>query len=218
MVYVDSLVLPLNEDMPTQMLTNPYGYTKLVIEQMLQQLIKSWSELCIGVLRYFNPIGAHKSGKTGENSQGTPNNLLPYISQVAIGKLEYLPVYGNDYPTEDGTDIRDYIHVVDLAIGHIRALKYLLDNSGLHIWNLGTGQGYLVLQIIKTFERVSGITIPHRITERRTGDIAACFADVAEAKSQLQWEAQYGLEDMIADTWYWQSQHPNGYSGCENGA
>lgn len=210
-VYGDPVTLPLTEAMPTQIPTNPYGYSKLVIEQMTAQLAESWPELRVGILRYFNPIGAHISGQIGEDPQGIPNNLMPYLSQVAIGRLESLSVYGDDYPTMDGTGIRDYIHVIDLAIGHIKALEYLQTSSGYHIWNLGTGQGYSVLELINTFEQVTSVQIPYQIVARRSGDIAACYADVSKANRELGWRATRSLEEMITDTWRWQQQNPLGY-------
>ena len=201
---------PLREDMPTGGTTNPYGTTKYFIEQILQDLCVSDSEWGVSILRYFNPIGAHKSGRIGEDPNGIPGNLMPYITQVAIGKLECLNVCGNDYPTPDGTGVRDYIHVVDLALGHIKALDRLLKVNGCEVYNLGTGKGYSVLDVVKAFEKASGIKINYRIAPRRAGDVACCYADATKAKEVLGWQAQYDIDDMCADSWRWQSQNPNG--------
>ena len=209
-VYGSKNPSPLREDMPTGGTTNPYGTTKYFIEQILQDLCISDSEWGVSILRYFNPIGAHKSGRIGEDPNGIPGNLMPYITQVAIGKLECLNVCGNDYPTPDGTGVRDYIHVVDLAIGHLKALDRLLKVKGCEVYNLGTGKGYSVLDVVKAFEKASGIKINYRIAPRRAGDVACCYADATKAKEVLGWQAQYDIDDMCADSWRWQSQNPNG--------
>ena len=209
-VYGSKNPSPLREDMPTGGTTNPYGTTKYFIEQILQDLCISDSEWGVSILRYFNPIGAHKSGRIGEDPNGIPGNLMPYITQVAIGKLECLNVCGNDYPTPDGTGVRDYIHVVDLAIGHIKALDRLLKVKVCEVYNLGTGKGYSVLDVVKAFEKASGIKINYRIAPRRAGDVACCYADATKAKEVLGWQAQYDIDDMCADSWRWQSQNPNG--------
>lgn len=209
-VYGSKNPSPLREDMPTGGTTNPYGTTKYFIEQILQDLCVSDSEWGVSILRYFNPIGAHKSGRIGEDPNGIPGNLMPYITQVAIGKLECLNVCGNDYPTPDGTGVRDYIHVVDLAIGHIKALDRLLKVKGCEVYNLGTGKGYSVLDVVKAFEKASGIKINYRIAPHRAGDVACCYADATKAKEVLGWQAQYDIDDMCADSWRWQSQNPNG--------
>lgn len=209
-VYGSKNPSPLREDMPTGGTTNPYGTTKYFIEQILQDLCISDSEWGVSILRYFNPIGAHKSGRIGEDPNGIPGNLMPYITQIAIGKLECLNVCGNDYPTPDGTGVRDYIHVVDLALGHIKALDRLLKVKGCEVYNLGTGKGYSVLDVVKAFEKASGIKINYRIAPRRAGDVACCYADATKAKEVLGWQAQYDIDDMCADSWRWQSQNPNG--------
>ena len=209
-VYGSKNPSPLREDMPTGGTTNPYGTTKYFIEQILQDLCISDSEWGVSILRYFNPIGAHKSGRIGEDPNGIPGNLMPYITQVAIGKLECLNVCGNDYPTPDGTGVRDYIHVVDLALGHIKALDRLLKVKGCEVYNLGTGKGYSVRDVVKAFEKASGIKINYRIAPRRAGDVACCYADATKAKEVLGWQAQYDIDDMCADSWRWQSQNPNG--------
>lgn len=209
-VYGSKNPSPLREDMPTGGTTNPYGTTKYFIEQILQDLCVSDSAWGVSILRYFNPIGAHKSGRIGEDPNGIPGNLMPYITQVAIGKLECLNVCGNDYPTPDGTGVRDYIHVVDLALGHIKALDRLLKVKGCEVYNLGTGKGYSVLDVVKAFEKASGIKINYRIAPRRAGDVACCYADATKAKEVLGWQAQYDIDDMCADSWRWQSQNPNG--------
>lgn len=209
-VYGSKNPSPLREDMPTGGTTNPYGTTKYFIEQILQDLCVSDSEWGVSILRYFNPIGAHKSGRIGEDPNGIPGNLMPYITQVALGKLECLNVCGNDYPTPDGTGVRDYIHVVDLALGHIKALDRLLKVKGCEVYNLGTGKGYSVLDVVKAFEKASGIKINYRIAPRRAGDVACCYADATKAKEVLGWQAQYDIDDMCADSWRWQSQNPNG--------
>jgi len=213
-VYGDPAIVPISENTPTGIPTNPYGRSKLMVEQMLADLAKSDARWNIALLRYFNPVGAHKSGLIGEDPNGIPNNLLPYIAQVAVGKLAKLAVYGDDYDTADGTGVRDYIHVVDLAKGHIAALNFILANNGLHTWNLGTGNGYSVLQMVKAFELASGKTIPYTIAARREGDIATYYADSTKAEQQLGWQARLGLDDMMSDTWRWQSNNPDGY--CKN--
>lgn len=209
-VYGKPEELPLKEDFPTST-TNPYGETKLMIERILTDLYASDQEWSISILRYFNPIGAHESGTIGEDPNDIPNNLMPYITQVAVGKRERLSVFGDDYDTHDGTGVRDYIHVVDLAKGHLQALKYTNQNVGVHIHNLGTGIGYSVLDVVKNFMKATTREIPYEITDRRPGDIAACYADPTKAKRELQWEAEKTLEDMCRDSWRWQEKNPNGY-------
>jgi UDP-glucose 4-epimerase len=209
-VYGDPRSVPIREDAPTGP-TNPYGKTKWLIEHILSDLAASDPEWAIGVLRYFNPVGAHLSGRIGESPRGIPNNLMPYVTQVAVGKRERLSVFGGDYPTPDGTGVRDYIHVVDLALGHIAALKRADRAAGIWTVNLGTGQGYSVLDIVKAFERASGRTIPYQVVARRPGDIAQCFADPTTAERELGWKASRGLEQMCADSWRWQSSNPDGY-------
>lgn len=199
-VYGTPKSVPIREDFPLST-TNPYGSTKLMIEDMLRDIAKADSEWSIALLRYFNPIGAHKSGLIGENPNGIPNNLMPFIGQVAVGRLEKLNVFGDDYPTHDGSGVRDYIHVVDLAKGHINALKKVSETKGIDAYNLGTGNGYSVLDIVKAFEKVNDIKIPYVIAPRRPGDIAECYADPKKAREELGWEAKYGIEDMCADTW-----------------
>lgn len=211
-VYGEPTQMPISEDFPTGAPTNPYGRSKLMVEELLKDLAHSDPRWSIALLRYFNPIGAHSSGLIGEDPNGTPNNLLPYVSQVAIGKLPQLSVFGNDYPTPDGTGIRDYIHVVDLAEGHLKALQAINQKTGVNIWNLGTGIGYSVLEMIRAFEQVSGQPIPYKIVDRRSGDIAECWADPAKAELELGWKTERGLQDMMADTWRWQSLNPQGYS------
>jgi len=209
-VYGDPPKVPITEDFPLSP-ANPYGRTKLIIEEILRDLHRADNAWNIVLLRYFNPVGADQSGRIGEDPNGIPNNLFPYMSQVAIGKLPFLSVFGNDYPTPDGTGIRDYIHVVDLALGHIKALDKLMSNPGVVTYNLGTGQGYSVLEIVNAFEKTSGNKIPYRITKRRPGDIASCYADPSLARKELGWFAKRGIEDMCADSWRWQSQNPDGY-------
>ena len=210
-VYGNPETMPITEDCPKGQCTNPYGWTKSMLEQILTDIQKADPEWNVILLRYFNPIGAHKSGTMGENPNGIPNNLMPYVTQVAVGKLKELGVFGNDYDTPDGTGVRDYIHVVDLAIGHVKALKKIQENAGLCIYNLGTGHGYSVLDIVKNFEKATGVKIPYVIKPRRPGDIATCYCDPTKAKEELGWEAQYGIEDMCADSWRWQKNNPNGY-------
>ncbi|PIE29304.1 UDP-glucose 4-epimerase GalE [candidate division KSB3 bacterium] len=209
-VYGDPHTVPILETFPVGA-TNPYGRTKEMLEKILQDLAVADTSLNIALLRYFNPIGAHESGEIGEDPNGIPNNLLPYVAQVAIGKLERLSVFGADYPTSDGTGVRDYIHVVDLSIGHVKALEKLQSNPGVAVYNLGTGQGYSVLEVVAAFEKASGRNIPYQFVERRPGDVAACYADPAKAMKELGWAAKRGLEDMCADTWRWQLRNPNGY-------
>ncbi|MFP7297225.1 UDP-glucose 4-epimerase GalE [Neobacillus niacini] len=202
--------MPISEVDPLST-TNPYGSTKLMIEQILRDLFVSDSTWSIALLRYFNPIGAHESGRIGEDPNGIPNNLMPFITQVAVGKLEKLRVFGNQYPTVDGTGVRDYIHVVDLAKGHLKALEKIMGQAGVEAYNLGTGNGYSVLEMVKAFEKASGIDIPYQIVENRPGDVAVCYADSTKAKTELGWTAEKGIEEMCRDSWKWQSQNPNGY-------
>ncbi len=214
-VYGNPKTVPIKEDFPLSV-TNPYGRTKLMLEEIFRDLAVPDKDWKIILLRYFNPIGAHKSGMIGENPRGIPNNLLPYITQVAIGKLEYLNVFGDDYDTHDGTGVRDYIHVVDLAVGHVKAVKKLKEMSKdetkkVLTYNLGTGIGYSVLDVVKSFEKASGVKIPYKIKPRRSGDIATCYADASLAKKELDWEAKYGIEEMCEDAWRWQKQNPDGY-------
>ena len=210
-VYGDPASVPIREDFPTGGTTNPYGTTKLMLERVLKDYAAADSTLNIAILRYFNPIGAHESGLIGEDPNGIPNNLVPYIAQVAVGKLEKLHVFGDDYPTPDGTGVRDYIHVVDLAAGHVAAVKKLAENPGLVIVNLGTGKGYSVLDILHAYEKACGKALPYVVDPRREGDIAECYSDPAKAKEVLGWEAKYGIEEMCASSWKWQSTNPNGY-------
>ncbi len=212
-VYGDPATVPIREDFPTGGTTNPYGTTKLFIERILMDCCKADPAMNVALLRYFNPIGAHESGLIGEDPNGIPNNLVPYIAQVAVGKLKELHVYGDDYPTVDGTGVRDYIHVVDLAKGHLAALRKLETGCGLFVCNLGTGKGYSVLEVLRAYEKACGKTIPYVICDRRAGDIASCYADPGKARSELGWEAKYGIEDMCATSWKWQSMNPNGYHG-----
>ncbi|WP_221567166.1 UDP-glucose 4-epimerase GalE [Alkalihalobacillus sp. TS-13] len=209
-VYGPTETVPLKEEIPLEA-TNPYGRTKLILEQILQDIHVADNEWSTTFLRYFNPVGAHESGLIGEDPNGIPNNLTPYITQVAIGKLNKLSVFGNDYPTHDGTGVRDYIHVMDLAVGHLKALDQVLTNNGVNVYNLGTGQGYSVLEVIRTFEEVTGIPIPFEITGRRPGDIAISYADPTKARLELGWHAQKGLEDMLRDAWRWQEMNKEGY-------
>lgn len=210
-VYGDPSRTPITEDMPVGGTTNPYGTSKYMVERILSDIQKSDPRWSVILLRYFNPVGAHKSGLIGEYPNGIPNNLLPYICQVASGKLPYLSVFGDDYPTPDGTGVRDYIHVVDLADGHLKAMQAKAKESGVHIYNLGTGNGYSVLDMVKAFEAASGLDIPYQIKPRRDGDIAVCFADPAFTESQIGWKAQFGLTQMMKDSWRWVSNNPNGY-------
>jgi UDP-glucose 4-epimerase len=211
-VYGDPASVPIREDFPVST-TNPYGTTKLIMETILRDLYTADNSWNMAILRYFNPIGAHESGQIGEDPNGIPNNLMPYIAKVAIGKLKELSVFGNDYSTVDGTGVRDYIHVVDLAKGHLAALDKLSEKPGEVTYNLGTGNGYSVLQMITAFEKASGKKIPYKIVDRRAGDIAACWADPTKAEKELGWKAKLNLDDMCRDTWRWQSQNPKGYKG-----
>ncbi len=210
-VYGEPKKIPITEDCSKGICTNPYGWTKWMIEQILTDLHTSNNSWNIVLLRYFNPIGAHESGLIGENPNGVPNNLMPYITQVAVGKREKLHIFGNDYDTPDGTGVRDYIHVVDLACGHLAALKAIENNCGVEIYNLGTGKGYSVLDIIKAFERVNDINIPYVIDERRPGDIATCYSDSSKALRDLGWKAEFGIDEMCRDSWKWQKNNPEGY-------
>jgi len=211
-VYDEANISPLNEDMPTGIPSNNYGYTKLIVEQLLQKLSASTPEWSIALLRYFNPVGAHKSGRIGEDPQGIPNNLMPYVTQVAVGRREKLSIYGNDYDTVDGTGVRDYIHVVDLANAHLCALNNRLQSKGCRAWNIGTGNGSSVLQVKDTFEQVNGMAVAFEFVARRAGDVATSFADNTRAVAELGWQPQYSLEDMLKDSWNWQKQNPNGYN------
>ena len=211
-VYGDPATTPIKEDFPTGTTTNPYGRSKYFIEEILKDLYKSDNSWNIAILRYFNPVGAHKSGLIGEDPNGIPNNLMPYISQVAVGKLKYLNIFGDDYDTADGTGVRDYIHVVDLAKAHVKALEYLQKNKGLLIANIGTGRGYSVLEMVKAYEKASGKKIPYKIIQRRVGDIAKCFTDPAFANNALNWKATKNINEMCQDSWNWQRKNPNGYN------
>ena len=211
-VYGKPESVPIREDFPLSV-SNPYGRTKLIIEDMLRDIYKSDNEWDIALLRYFNPIGAHESGMIGENPHGIPNNILPYVAKVAAGQLECVNVFGDDYDTPYGTGVRDYIHVVDLATGHIKALEKLVTHPGLVTYNLGTGVGYSVLDIIKNFEKACGKEIPYKITPRRPGDIDMCYADPTKAKEELGWEATRSIDKMCEDAWRWQTKNPNGYEG-----
>ena len=210
-VYGSSKIMPLKEDFPLSV-TNPYGRTKLITEDILRDLYKSDNSWNIGILRYFNPVGAHESGLIGEDPNGIPNNLMPYITKVAIGALSKVNVFGNDYDTVDGTGVRDYIHVVDLAKGHIKTLEALEKNPGLVTYNLGTGNGYSVLQLIEAFSKASGVEIPYEIVGRRQGDVAECYSDPSKANKELNWKAEKGIDDMCKDSWRWQSKNPKGYN------
>ena len=210
-VYDEANTSPLNEEMPTGMPSNNYGYTKLIVEQLLQKLSIADERWSIALLRYFNPVGAHKSGCIGEDPQGIPNNLMPYVTQVAVGRREKLSIFGQDYDTVDGTGVRDYIHVVDLANAHLCALNNRLNAQGCRAWNIGTGNGSSVLQVKNTFEKVNGMAVAFEFAPRREGDVATSFADNARAVSELGWTPKYALEDMLADSWNWQKQNPNGY-------
>ena len=210
-VYGDPATVPITEDFPVGATTNPYGTTKAFTERILTDVCAADPTLNVALLRYFNPIGAHKSGLIGEDPNGIPNNLMPYIAKVAVGKLEKVHIFGNDYPTPDGTGVRDYIHVVDLARGHVCAIRKLETGCGLFICNLGTGKGYSVLEVLHAFEKACGHELPYVIEDRRPGDIAACYADPTKAKNELGWVAEYGIEEMCADSWRWQSQNPDGY-------
>ncbi len=210
-VYGDPAFIPITEECPKGQCTNPYGWTKSMLEQILSDMQKADPEWNVILLRYFNPIGAHKSGTMGENPNGIPNNLMPYVTQVAVGKLKELGIFGNDYDTPDGTGVRDYIHVVDLAVGHVKALKKIEEKAGLCIYNLGTGHGYSVLDIVKNFEAANGVKIPYSIKPRRPGDIATCYSDASKAERELGWKAERGIKEMCEDSWRWQSNNPNGY-------
>ena len=208
-VYGTPEKCPITEKSPTGNCSNPYGWTKYMIEVILRDYCVSDPDMQVILLRYFNPVGAHESGRIGEDPSGIPNNLMPYITQVAVGKLKELSVFGNDYPTHDGTGVRDFIHVVDLARGHVAALGY--EKKGAAVFNLGTGTGYSVLDLVKAFERVNGVPVPYKIAPRREGDIATCFADPTKAKEELGWHATHDLDDMVRDAWRWQSQNPKGF-------
>lgn len=210
-VYDRDNTMPLREDSKIGNCTNPYGWTKFMCEEILRDVAKADKEWSVVLLRYFNPVGAHPSGLIGEHPNGIPNNLMPFISQTAIGKREKLSVFGNDYPTPDGTGVRDYIHVVDLARGHVAAMDYLCSHTGEAVFNLGTGNGYSVLDMVNAFEKANGVKVPYVIAPRRSGDVAVCYADPAKSAEVLGWHAQYNLEDMCRDTWHWQSMNPNGY-------
>ena len=210
-VYGDPAFVPITEECPKGTITNPYGQTKSMLEQILTDFHVADPEWNVVLLRYFNPIGAHESGMIGEDPKGIPNNLVPYIAQVAVGKLPCLGVFGNDYPTHDGTGVRDYIHVVDLAVGHVKALKKIEEKAGVCIYNLGTGKGYSVLDVAKAYEKACGKEIKYEIKPRRPGDIATCYADATKAKEELGWVAERGIEEMCADSWRWQSMNPDGY-------
>lgn len=210
-VYGDPAIIPITEECPKGVCTNPYGWTKSMLEQVLMDMQMADPEWNVVLLRYFNPIGAHESGTIGENPNGIPNNLMPYITQTAVGKRKELGIFGNDYDTPDGTGVRDYIHVVDLARGHVAALKAINQNKGLAIYNLGTGHGYSVLDVVNAFMKVNGVNVPYVIKPRRAGDIATCYCNPAKAKAELGWEAMYGIEEMCRDSWNWQKNNPNGY-------
>lgn len=210
-VYGDPAFVPITEDCPKGQITNPYGQTKGMLEQILTDIHVSDPEWNVVLLRYFNPIGAHPSGKIGEDPKGIPNNLVPYIAQVAVGRLEKLGVFGDDYDTSDGTGVRDYIHVVDLALGHVKAVEKLKAKEGVSIYNLGTGRGYSVLEVLHAYEKACGKTLPYEIKPRRAGDIAACYADASKAEKELGWTALRGIDQMCADSWKWQSSNPNGF-------
>ncbi len=211
-VYTGGNEMPLRESSTTGMCTNPYGWTKYMSEQIMRDTAYSDKDWSIVLLRYFNPIGAHPSGLIGEDPRGIPNNLMPYISQVAVGRLDHLNVFGDDYDTHDGTGVRDYIHVVDLAKGHVAAIEYMQEHKGEHVFNLGTGNGYSVLDMVKAFQRVTGINIPYEIAPRRPGDLATVYASPDKSAEELHWRAQYNLDDMCRDTWNWQSKNPMGYA------
>lgn len=212
-VYGAPEQMPISEDVPTGSPTNPYGQSKLIVENVLRDLCSAEPRWSVALLRYFNPIGAHASGHLGEDPNGIPNNLVPYISQVAVGSLKELSIFGDDYPTADGTGVRDYIHVVDLADGHLKALQSISQTTGINIWNLGTGDGYSVMQVLHAFEQASGRPVPYRILPRRSGDVAESLADPSKAERELGWKATRSLQQMMTDTWRWQSTHPKGYLG-----
>ena len=211
-VYSGDNEMPLREDSRTGGCTNPYGWTKYMTEQILSGMCTADSSWSVALLRYFNPIGAHESGRIGEDPRGIPNNLMPFITQVAVGRREFLSVYGNDYPTPDGTGVRDYIHVVDLAKGHVAAVRYVMEHTGCEVFNLGTGVGYSVLEMVKTFERANNLTLPYKIVDRRPGDLPTCYADPSKGAEILGWRAEKNLEDMCRDSWRWQSRNPMGYA------
>ncbi len=210
-VYGEPEFIPITEECPKGICTNPYGWTKHMLEQILTDIHTADNEWNVILLRYFNPIGAHKSGMIGEDPKGIPNNLIPYVAQVAVGKLKCLGVFGDDYDTPDGTGVRDYIHVVDLAQGHVAAINKIKENPGVKVYNLGTGKGYSVLDVVKAFSKACGKDIPYEIKPRRAGDIATCYSDASLAKKELGWEAKYDIEEMCADSWRWQSNNPDGY-------
>ena len=216
-VYGEPDTMPIAETCPVGNPTNPYGSSKLMVERILQDLAKSDPRWSVAILRYFNPAGAHESGHIGEDPNGIPNNLLPYITQVAVGKLEKLAIFGSDYPTPDGTGVRDYIHVVDLALGHLAALTFIQDKPGAHVWNLGTGKGYSVLDIVKAFEEATAVSIPYTLSPRRDGDIAECWANCDKASLELGWTARRGLSQMMSDSWRWQKNNPQGYRSEDSG-
>lgn len=211
-VYGDDHPMPLHEELPTGTPSNPYGRSKLMVEQALEDLAASDERWRIGVLRYFNPTGAHESGRIGESPRGMPNNLVPYIAQVAGGRRESLSIFGNDYPTPDGTGVRDYLHVMDLVEGHVAAMEALDGRRGVNVWNLGTGRGYSVLEMVRAFEQASGCTVPYHIAPRRNGDVACCWSDPSKSRDELGWEARRDLDAMMADVWRWQQTNPEGYS------
>jgi UDP-glucose 4-epimerase len=211
-VYGDGHPMPIHEQLPTGQPTNPYGTSKLMVENVLQDLARADERWSIALLRYFNPVGAHESGRIGEDPNGKPNNLVPFIAQVAVGRRDALSVFGNDYPTPDGTGVRDYIHVMDLVDGHLAAMQVLASRRGVNTWNLGTGRGYSVLEMVSAFENASSRPVAYRIEPRREGDVAECWADPTLAQRELGWQAQRGLEEMLADTWRWQSANPEGYA------
>ena len=211
-VYGEATQVPCTESAPTGGCTNPYGWTKFMIEQIARDAAKADPNMSVVLLRYFNPVGAHESGRIGENPTGIPNNLMPFITQVAVGKRDHLNIFGNDYPTPDGTGVRDYIHVVDLAKGHVAALEYAFAHKGTEVFNLGTGHGVSVLELVNAFMKSTGVNIPYEIVDRRPGDLAECWADPTKAETVLGWHAQKTVEDMCADSWRWQSQNPNGYT------
>lgn len=217
-VYGDPASVPIREDFPVGAVTNPYGRSKLVVEQVLGDTAASDPEWSVGLLRYFNPVGAHESGRIGEDPAGIPNNLMPFVSQVAVGRRDHLRVFGGDYPTPDGTGVRDYIHVVDLALGHVRALEKLAGLRGVNVWNLGTGRGCSVLEVVRAFEAASGRAVPYRIVPRRPGDIAQTWADPSKAAAELGWKATRDLAAMCADSWRWQSSNPHGYAAAPSPA
>jgi UDP-glucose 4-epimerase len=214
-VYGDPASVPIREDSPIGAQTNPYGRSKLVIEQILTDLEKADPAWRIALLRYFNPVGAHASGRIGEDPRGIPNNLVPYVAQVAVGRREALNVFGDDYPTRDGTGIRDYLHVVDLAVAHVKAVEKLAEGPGVRVWNLGTGRGCSVLEVVRAFEKASGRAIPYRVVPRRPGDIAQTWADPSKAERELGWKALRGLDEMCVDSWRWQESNPNGFGDAE---